>query len=69
MNKLTDKDLEELYDSIPSEIPLASHAVLAEVRAEFERLINLKYPTREDMRKCMWLGKEIIDKLLSEHFS
>jgi hypothetical protein len=30
---------------------------------ELNRLLDLKYPTRQDMRKCMWLGKEIIDEM------
>jgi hypothetical protein len=50
MSKLTDKDLEELYDSIPSEKPLSSHAVLGkdwrDVRKELPKSDNrvIVYP-------------------------
>lgn len=33
------------------------------MKKEHKRLLDLKYPTRQDMRECMWLGKDIIDLL------
>ena len=35
-------------------------------RKEHKRLLDLEYPTRQDMRECMWLGKEIIEQLEQE---
>jgi hypothetical protein len=28
-----------------------------------KHLLSLKYPTRQDMRECMWKQKEYIDEL------
>lgn len=34
-----------------------------DTREEHKRLLALKYPTRQDMRECMWLGKGLIEEL------
>ena len=33
------------------------------MKDRIKELLNLKYPTRQDMRECMWLQKEYIDEL------
>ena len=33
------------------------------MKDRINQLLSLKYPTRQDMRECMWLQKEYIEQL------